>query len=479
LALPLILLLCLLLFLPFLPSQSLAGKRTAYFFLLDTSLSMIKGEWGSPFKKAQAFMLRKAREAKIGDIFVVFTFDEKVTEMIHEEIKSEEVRDEVAGHIRDLEARGPWTWASKALETLSRSFGDLGKRYGWKRGKIYLLTDGKNDPPPYLKEEPVPLSDLMVKYFSGYDSLDAYIYVLFSDSGKKRPSAGISGKKRPSAGISREEEPSAGISGKKRPSAGISREEEPSVMIGPGIILLSFTGPGRPMEISGTVSIEGFTARENVPIKLIIVRPDRMPEGTSSVPDEVTIEPSTFSAKWEGQEIPFTIRSKGVLPEGKYYGEVLLQPARPGHTVTPERIKFYSTMAPATHKQGQSRTGKSLGQFWTAEKREIYRWFMASLPVLALLSFFSYLSIFRRVIIWARLAESNFVLELPIYGWKKSYLKGFGLGNYYIQMDKFEKTAYLVNKKAQLITQVSHNSDYTCKMPDGRPVNIRIRFMPF
>jgi len=104
---------------------------------------------------------------------------------------------------------------------------------------------------------------------------------------------------------------------------------------------------------------------------------------------------------------------------------------------------------------------------------------MASLPVLALLSFFFYLSIFRRVIIWVRLAQSNLVLELPIYGWKKSYLTGFGLKDYCIQMDKFGKTAYLVNKKEQLITQMSHNSDYTCKMPDGRPVNIRIRFMPF
>jgi len=476
LSLPLILLLCLILFLS---SQSLAGKRTAYFFLVDTSLSMIKGEWGSPFKKAQAFMLRKAREAKIGDIFVVFTFDEKVTEMIHEEIKSEEIRAEVAGHIRDLEARGPWTWASKALEILSRSFGDLGKRYGWKTGKVYLLTDGKNDPPPYLKEEPVPLSDLMVKYFTGYDSVEAYIYTLFSDSGKKKPSARISGEKKPSARISGKEGPSARISGKEGPSARISGKEGPSVRIGPGIILLSFTGPGRPMEISGTVSIEGFAAKEIVPIKLIIVRPERMPEGTSSVPDEVTIEPSSFSAKWEGQEIPFTIRSKGVLPEGKYYGEVVLQPVRPVHTVTPERIMFYSTMAPATHKQGQSLTGKGLGQFWTAKKREIYRWFMASLPVLALLSFFFYLSIFRRVVIWARLAESNLVLELPIYGWKKSYLTSFGLKDYHIQMDKFEKTAYLVNKKEQLITQMNHNSDYTCKMPDGRPVNIRIRFMPF
>lgn len=133
-------------------------KETVY--LIDTSASMvmdnpIKG-YRNIFPEVKAWILGhiEGMPLDVREKVIIITFDKDVSEPFEKEIRSDKDKDEIRNKINSLEAKGKYTYTTKAvMETLKVLGNEAGKKDGIERKVvIYLLTDGKLEPPctPYI-----------------------------------------------------------------------------------------------------------------------------------------------------------------------------------------------------------------------------------------------------------------------------------------------------------------------------------------
>jgi len=97
--------------------------------------------------------------------------------------------------------------------------------------------------------------------------------------------------------------------------------------------------------------------------------------------------------------------------------------------------------------------------------------------LLTFLCLLGYLGLIRQKDVWVRRNDTGKVFTKEVSGWRRTDLSDLGLPNYYLQFDRFKNTIYL-GKDNELIQQISHDKEITCRLPDGGMVNITVRFEP-
>jgi len=144
-------------------------------FIVDLSKSMNQQNL---FNKVRASLKDYIQQSEIGDRIIILGFGEDVTILADEDIRKVEDLTNIMKKIDAFEAAEDWTYMTKALDLAARNIKDLQEAYPRRSKLIYLLTDGKNDPPPNLKEPPINFEDIINKYFEVYTKEGTYTYIV-------------------------------------------------------------------------------------------------------------------------------------------------------------------------------------------------------------------------------------------------------------------------------------------------------------
>lgn len=290
------------------------SKNEIVIFVVDTSLSMVEKN-ALPIKRVKDFMKEYLEKSEIGDQIVIIAFDEEVKLQKEKEIETHNEIKNISKSIDEIKPVGQWTWIRYALENLKQKIRDLKNKYPEKRMTIYFLTDGKDDPPPKIKEQRRSLKDLLIDHFRDFEEKDTYIYVLYSDPEALTP------EEREE--VSKE----TPITPKEIPQEGaIHRviELEPSE-INLGSIARGVSTLKGEMIITKLVNAKG----EAVELSLSSEEPPLTPEShlmqSFPLPKGTTISPESFAAESEGQRISLTFSFQRPLSDGHYQGFLKLE----------------------------------------------------------------------------------------------------------------------------------------------------------
>ena len=149
---------------------------TSRVFVVDASASMRKAGLFDRIKRT--IKEDYVPQLKTGDHIIVLTFDEKVNILLDQAVLGSSDLPSIAATIDRLEAHGPWTWLTKALEVANQQAARLKAQYPSEPLFIYLLTDGINDPPPILREPMLRFVEVLSQHFGKFNMEGAYVYVL-------------------------------------------------------------------------------------------------------------------------------------------------------------------------------------------------------------------------------------------------------------------------------------------------------------
>lgn len=144
-------------------------------FIVDLSKSMNQQDL---FSKVRSSLKEYIQQSEIGDRVIVLGFGEDVTILLDETIGSIEDIRNVLKNIDNFHATEDWTYMTKALDLAARNIKDLQGAYPRRSKIIYILTDGKNDPPPDLKESPITFEDIISRHFDAYAKEGTYTYII-------------------------------------------------------------------------------------------------------------------------------------------------------------------------------------------------------------------------------------------------------------------------------------------------------------
>lgn len=162
-------------------SQNAESKD--FIFVIDQSSSMNKN---SLFEKVkQALDLKLTEKINEGDRVTILGFDSDVRIITKKKISNVNDRFEIQGIVNKLEAKGDWTYITRALEITAQELEQI-KESGNPLKLVYLMTDGHNDPPPSIKN-PTTYQSLLDKYFNTWTQENTFItFIRFGVEGNDK-----------------------------------------------------------------------------------------------------------------------------------------------------------------------------------------------------------------------------------------------------------------------------------------------------
>jgi hypothetical protein len=150
---------------------------TSVIYLLDVSGSMSKG---GLFENIKVRLKELVTERKVGDEVILGTFSDSVLWPVRVNIRGSREITDIKKIVDHLEAKGLWTWMSRAFKETKDKAQDIKAKSPETRLMIYILTDCINDPPPEVKkaEPPWKFVEVLLEYFEGFKAEETYIYLL-------------------------------------------------------------------------------------------------------------------------------------------------------------------------------------------------------------------------------------------------------------------------------------------------------------
>lgn len=143
-------------------------------FLVDLSGSIRKDNL---FQKVKDVLNSTVNSSvTVGDNVTIMGFDSKVYLFAEKHINNISDKFALNGIVSSLEAKGQWTYLTNALEIAAQKIDKLMTENPKKIKLLYLLTDGKNDPPPNIKN-PITYQDLIDKYFKVWTAKNSFTYI--------------------------------------------------------------------------------------------------------------------------------------------------------------------------------------------------------------------------------------------------------------------------------------------------------------
>lgn len=385
-------------------------------FLLDTSGSMQKERLFDRLKETlkEDYILK----AKTGERITILTFDEKISILLSDrEIISENDTNQICSLIDGLDARGPWTWMTKALEETIGQADLLKSKYPQEDLIIYFFTDGVNEPSPNANEPTLKFVEVMSRCFKNFECKDTYIYVfLYQVSGS--PSI---------------EETKKDIENKKIPVK--INPSTPTNPISPEIKIKTTGFDFGPVNLTksdliGKATILIQEARGPVQGKTV-----NLSCKTSALPlikKELGIEPQSFTIEGEGQEIEVGLRKVDNLSEGKHELPLILSSTEKIRII-PRPVIPVSFEVP----KGPPQNGwiNLLG-------------IILFIPFLLALIYFLYLYL-RQKDVWIKDEMSDEVQKIKVRGLKKKSLDVLGLPDCKLQLGFYPGAVFLFKEHSK------------------------------
>lgn len=153
------------------PAQE-ANIQKIYIFVIDVSGSMRKNNLDERVKKdLKDFISNPDRSGiRLGDRVLIVGFGNEVKYYFDDEIDKNEDIERLRNEIERINFRDEWTHMSRAFDILAKRLDELHKSYKGPK-YVYIYTDGKNEPPPYLHEEPITFTNILKTYWK-YEILE-------------------------------------------------------------------------------------------------------------------------------------------------------------------------------------------------------------------------------------------------------------------------------------------------------------------
>lgn len=413
------------------PGSAFAAEDTI--FVLDTSGSMRRG---GLFDRVKESLIRMVRETKAGDHILIITFDNIAREVVDKDIKADADKENICETIDNFRATGAWTRMYQAFEKTVEKAQDLKRKHPKNRLGIYLLTDGRNDPPPDASpNEFVSFLSCIVTHFRDFQLTDSFVYFLHY------------------GGLSEEEERVIDEQTDVKPVP-VSRDEEDPFPH----IKLDFSG----FDFGELDLSEGNITRAGALTTKTISRGAAGTELRFSIPPisafgpQFKISPDRITCRRNGQKESISI----VVPMGLHGGsyKVNISPSK-NVTVDPREFPFSFSSS--------GNGGKDWG--WPIL-------FLIILIGLALL-YFGYV---RTKSIWVERQNSAEIKGAKIKGWYKTYLgekEGkrylpFELPNYHLAFGWWNRNIYLA-KIGEKGNRINHSDSFPCQNPEGEEVSLK------
>lgn len=396
-------------------------------FLIDTSGSMRKG---GLFENIKSKLKELVRES-MGSHVQILTFDENVETVVDRRLNAPEDIDAALRDIDGLKATGPWTWMTEAFKKTLKAAEDLKgpNKYPKEPLIIYLLTDGRNDPPPQVNEPPLEFVGLLKDYFGDFKIQDTYIYLL-----SYRP---LTERERTTI----------------EEGTTIRPVEPPPQEPIPNIKLMSSNFNFGEIEISQ----EGKTLSGWIRIDEL---PDAAKGGnihlTPSAPEQFKVTPETIPCV-QGQEAEISILLPASLNPGGYTGSINFEPP-PNTMVAPSRIPVSFTVIKPIPPPPPPPEG-----VWKLLL------FLGILALLAALGGIGYMGYFRRKPIWIQKGDDEGAKKETLQGWRKTSLDSCGLPNHFLRFKKFGNTKIL-GGNGEADRKIALFDAFPCRTPDGEEV---------
>lgn len=150
-------------------------------FAIDVSKSMKKNGLDQKVKRAAKDLIL---DCKVGDRIILMTFGSDVNSGFEDRVFSEESiardKEEIIANINKLEFNDQYTWMTKAFDIIGKRLKDLQKAYPDRPKRVYVFTDGLNDPPPKYKNT-LTFDEILKLHFDNYNNQNTFLYIIAID----------------------------------------------------------------------------------------------------------------------------------------------------------------------------------------------------------------------------------------------------------------------------------------------------------
>ena len=132
---------------------------------------------GGAFREAKADLKRYVGSLSAGDHVLILAFDDEISIVVDSTITGAGGTRAIKRRIDSLKASGPWTYMTMALARAATQVERMQAAAPQMKQSIYLLTDGKNDPPPGLEGSPLSFADILRQHFDTFTAIETNFYV--------------------------------------------------------------------------------------------------------------------------------------------------------------------------------------------------------------------------------------------------------------------------------------------------------------
>lgn len=168
-----------------LSAQEIYSTENIYIFLIDLSGSMKKDALSERVKIELENFIRD--EVEPNDRLLIVGFGDEVTyywDDVLTEMKEKEI---IYNKISNLVSNHSWTHMSAAFDHLAKRLNELNQLYPESIKYIYIFTDGKNEPPKHLNENPELFSEILEKHFGENTLKPLKSFIYYITFGTKAP----------------------------------------------------------------------------------------------------------------------------------------------------------------------------------------------------------------------------------------------------------------------------------------------------
>ncbi|MEO0185810.1 MAG: vWA domain-containing protein [candidate division WOR-3 bacterium] len=151
-------------------------------FVVDISGSMLQNDL---YKRVQKTLIDYIKGCRPGDRVILMTFGTDVNAGLDDRVLYESSigRDieALASSVSKLSFKDDWTWMTKAFDVIGNRLRDLQKAYPDRHKRVYVFTDGLNDPPPG-KRDFLSFEDVLKAHYFDFKREGTFVYLILLDT---------------------------------------------------------------------------------------------------------------------------------------------------------------------------------------------------------------------------------------------------------------------------------------------------------
>ncbi len=487
---------------------------TSMLFLLDTSLSMGENQ-ALPLHQVKTFIKERIHKSRAGDRIIIFTFDEQVELLMDATLMNGKHNSQLLEQVDQIELKGKWTWIREALETASQFMLSLKDTSALQSIEVYLLTDGKNDPPPESNESQVNFKELINQYFKDYYSSSDHIYVLELESVTSMTGLPVQPHREEITEQIKEKVPKVQQVQKESTVVQKQLKAEPAIQENPvqkaateqakikiveykpeatneevkqsqeeksvketaikkgeiklapnKFILDSLEYTVKNREICITVDELKNPSGNKISVQLSLSKFISMEDSTDLSKDslQVSLKPMQIKIKNQSQNIPLQLNFRNLPNGGQYKGEIVLEMSEMAD-IDRKTIPVEIYIQPREFKPTFYQMLAATGIF---TKRNVLLCLIILFSIVSLYLFFKWM-ILPKVTVWIEGENNSTIVPVTVNKWKKSFLTKLGIPNYYLIMDRYRnKTIYIGETINHSIRFLKNGQMLPCLLPSGK-----------